>query len=619
MKDTLSSYEPGMAEEGGEKQCAGIIRSKKSRPAADIFISSEKRGEVSIAVASAEQSLHALRSQDSWQKLRRQIIERAIRFADNAIFDFRLLLTDARCAEQAGQMLWQLIRPFAPQVLVGPGLGAAPLLYAVALAALRDDVHLHVLMVRDKRKEHNQKKWVEGRRQPDHSRAIVLDDFMESGSALPLVERALKADGHQLDIQAVALFFDMWQPLGSRQISTGRYPVVSLYTRHDIGLSRDCFDARPPSMKGRYPDFVAHEPLWWRLGLNDKTDYPLKCAPVIADNAVFVADDHSRVWRHDARSGDIAWCYESLAQPRKGIVQQLQYADGSLVFGCYDGTVTRLDAASGALLWRWRVDSSVHATPALDLEHGRLFINTEQWNEGQPFGHLTALDWRTGKTLWQYTHPWWPPGSPIHDARSNVVMATCNDQTLLALDADSGQLRWERATRGLVRGKPAIAHGRVLVATEKGHLACLSIDNGEALWRSRYGRGEMHQFLQIAPGREGDVVITLDARWHLVAFDIASGAIRWMSRLRSAGNWCPVTCGDYLVVLSRDGHLAVFDPLTENKVWEGSTSGHYRQPPAIGRMQHDDGSTTSIIALASNNAGLKVFAIDPFFTSPRPS
>ena len=571
------------------------------------------------AVATAALSLRELHAQQAWEDLRRMIYRHAIRFADNIVFDFRLLLTDARCAEQAGRMLWQLIRPFAPQVLVGPGLGAAPLLYAIALAALRDDVELQVLMVRDKRKEHNQKKWVEGRRQPDQCRAVVLDDFMENGSALPLVERALKADGHVLDIGAVALFFDMWQPLGSRQISTGRYPVVSLYTRHDIGLSRDCFDARPPAMKGSYPDFVADTPLWWRLGLNDKTDTPFKCAPVIADNAVFVADDHSRVWRHDARSGEIVWCYDSLAEPQKGIVQQLQYADGSLVFGCYDGTVTRLDAATGAVLWRWRLDSSVHATPALDLAHGRIFINTEQWNAGQPFGHLYALDWVSGKPLWQYANAWWPPGSPAYDVHSNTVIATCNDQTVKALDAGTGQLRWQRTTQGLVRGKPAVAQGRVLVATERGHLSCFCIDTGDTLWSTRYGRGEMHQFLHIVPGPEVDVVITLDARWHLVAFDVATGAIRWLSGLRSAGNWCPVVCGDYLVVLSREGHLAVFDSQREIKVWEGATGGHYRQPPAIGRIEHADGSSQSVIALVSNNAGLKVFAIDPFFTLARSS
>lgn len=555
----------------------------------------------SLAQREALQALDSIRHSEAWETLRRHIYTRALRLADDVVFDFRLLLSDALFMDLAGRMMWRMVRPFSPQVLVGPGFGAALLLAGIARAALEDGVRLNLLMIRDKRKGHHQKKWVEGLRQPDGSRAVVIDDFMEGGSALPLVQKALAADGHDLAIQAVCVFFDMWQPLGSRQISTGQYPVISLFRRHDIGLSRDCFDAVPPLMKGNRPDFVDH-PLWWRFALNDKSGYPLKCAPVIADDAVFVADDHCRVWRHHAGDGSIEWCYESLADPQKGIVQQLQVADGNLVFGCYDGTVTRLDATSGEVLWRWRQDSSVHATPELDLPRNRLFINTEQWNEGRPFGHLHAMDWRTGRTLWSYTHPWWPPGSPVFDASRNALIATCNDQTVVCVDADQGTLRWKQPTPGLVRGKPAIAGGRVFLATEKGRLLCLDACSGETIWVTRYGRGAMHQFLQI----DGDVIFIADGRWHLTAFDVASGEIRWITRLRSAATWCPVRCGDFQVVLSQGGHLAVLDPARELKVWEGAIGGHYRQPPAIGAS-----SFGHLLAAASNNQGLKVFRIHP--------
>jgi outer membrane protein assembly factor BamB/orotate phosphoribosyltransferase len=556
--------------------------------------------------AQAASILQTLRQQPAWQSLRRDIIARALRFSDNPVFDFRLLLTDPCAARQAGAMLWQLIRPFRPQVLVGPGFGAAPLLFAIAGAALDENVHLKLLMVRDQRKSHNQKKWVEGRRQPDHSRAVMVDDFMEAGSALPLVEQALAADGHVLHLLAVALFFDMWQPLGSRQVSTGRLPVVSLYRRHDIGLSRDCFDARPPAMTGQYPAFI-DQPLWWRYALNDRKSYPQKCASVIADGAVFVADDHSRVWRHDALCGDIQWRYDSLADPRKGIVQLLQHADGSLVFGCYDGTLVRLDAASGGIVWRWRLDSSIHATPELDLAHQRLYINTEQWNKGTPSGRLLALDWRTGKPVWGHAHRWWPPGSPAHAPQAHTVVATCNDHTVVAVNAGSGALRWRVSSPGLVRGKPAVHGDKVLLATEQGYLQCLDLHTGEERWRQRYGRGQMHQF----PHVHGDTVITLDGRWHLVAFDLASGAIRWMSRLRSAGNWRPVACGAWLVVLSREGHLAVFDPEHEIKVWEGHTGMMSRQPPAIGQA---DGMP--VLAVAGNAHGLQLYRIHPYYARP---
>lgn len=550
------------------------------------------------------ESLDSYERDESWAALRRQLLARAVDLGDHVIFDCRLLLCDPYWAQQAGRLLWRLIAGLRPQVLVGPGFGAAPLLFATAAAALEQGVHLTTLMVRDQRKKHHLKKWVEGARASDHARAVLVDDFMEAGSALSRVESALAADGHVLQLVGIGLLFDMWQPLGSRQIQVARMPVLPVFTRHDIGLSRDCHDARPPAMNGSAPDFIHPHPLWWRFHLNDKPGYPLKCAPVIADQAVFVADDHARLWRHDGRTGDVDWCVPSLIDPLKGVVQRLQWVDDSLVYGAYDGTLTRVHARSGQILWRWRLDSSIHATPQVDRIGRRVYINTEQWNEGQIHGHLQALDWDTGRLLWRYRHAWWPPGSPAYCPHTQTVVATCNDETVVALGAQYGELRWQSPTRGLVRGQPAIADGRVFLATERGWLQCLDLSTGELVWQARFGKGGMHQFVRV---REGMVAV-LDGHWHLVVRDVVDGRIRWLSRLRSAGNWCPVDCGPWWVVCSQQGHLAVFDPARELKVWEGDTGLPGRQPPAIGRI-----GDRLALAVAGQSQGLKVFSIHPHY------
>ncbi|KPD14806.1 hypothetical protein ADM96_37315 [Burkholderia sp. ST111] len=540
-----------------------------------------------------------LRASSEWEVLRREVYDKAIRFSTGLRFDFRELLSDARNMEMAGRLMWSIIRVFEPQVLIGPGIGAAPLLFSVCIAALRDGCRLQTLMVRDERKTHNRRRWVEGRRQPEGSRAVIVDDFMEGGSAIPLIDMALKADKHVLDIRAAAILFDMWQPLGSRQLSLMRFPVVPVFRRHDVGLSRDCFDARPPTMKGSYPPFV-EKPLWHRFELNTNRQYQNKSSPVIAAGAVFAADDSSRVWRHSAGNGNIEWCYESLKRPVKGIVQRLQYVEGSLVFGCYDGTIVRLDANDGSILWRWRQDSSIHATPTLDLAHRRLFINTEQWNDGAPYGHLQAIDWESGRQLWSTPHRYWPPATVAYDPALTAVIAPCNDRIVSCVDAHTGSLRWQVRTAGLVRGQPAIACGRVLWATEDGVLTCIDIRTGEQIWERRYGAALAFQFLLV----KEDCVFVLDGRWHLLAFDLESGALRWASRLRAQGCGCPVEYGRYLVVLSCSGQLAVFDPEREIKVWEGAIGGHYHQPPAL---------AGGLLAAASNDQGLKVFRISPFY------
>jgi outer membrane protein assembly factor BamB/orotate phosphoribosyltransferase len=550
--------------------------------------------------SSWHKALQDARGSGEWSYLRSEILSKAICLTKSSVtFDFREMLSSARNISVAGKLLWLLIRPFNARILVGPGFGAASLLCATAIAALADGVELDVLMVRDKRKDHNKKKWVEGRKHPAGSPAVFVDDFMEQGSALSLAEQALDEDGHQLDLRAVVLLFDMWQPSGSRQISLSRYPVVALFRRHDIGLSRDAFDAQPPLMKGSFPEFV-DRPAWWRFDLNRNIGYRYKSAPVIADGAVFCADDSSRVSRHDLRDGTVRWTYKSIGQPYKGIVQLLQYLESSLVFGCYDGTLTRLDAGTGEVIWRWRQGSSIHATPAIDLERRRVYINTEQWNCGQPHGHLQALDWDTGRQIWTVPHAYWPPGSPFFDAASASVVATCNDQKAICVDVDNGELRWDTRTAGVVRGRPAIAGSNVFVATEDGFIQAIDIRDGSIVWQRRYAKPAGHQFLQLS----GDCVLALDGKWHLIAFEQNTGEIRWMSRLRSPGAWMPVTFGRYLVVASRRGHLAVFDAGAQLKIWEGTIGGMLWQPPAIGE---------GMLAVASNDEGLKVFAINDFY------
>ncbi|RAN48419.1 hypothetical protein RB25_11550 [Herbaspirillum rubrisubalbicans] len=537
--------------------------------------------------------------------LRREICPRATMLSHKVSFDLRELLTIAKYGSAAGRLMWQLIKPFRPEVLIGPGFGAAPLLYAISMAALEDNVELSVLMVRDQRKQHNRKRWVEGAHYPAHTRAVMIDDFLGRGTAIDLVDQALAEDNRVLDICAVALFLDLWMPASSRQLSVSRFPVISLFKRHDIGLSRDCHDAAPPTMRGAAPAFI-DQPLWWRFDLN-KHDHPMKCAPVIADNAVFVADDDSRIWRIDGTSGEAVWRYESLVRHYKGIVQQLQYADDSLVFGSYGGPVTRLDARTGKIIWRWKPDSHVHATPALDLDNGRFFINTEQQLHGLPIGHLYAMDWHSGKVLWRFHHAYWPPCSPIYSAAHNVVIAAANDKSLVCVNADNGELLWSARTDGLVRGRAAISGNTVLVATEKGFLHSYDIHSGMQLHRCRYGAGLHHQFLHA----DERFVYALDSSAHLFVFDIEQLRLRWLSKLRSAGVWTPIPLHHYLVILSREGHLAVMDKQRQIKLWEGKVGGIYRQPPAIGMI---DGKP--MLVTASNRSGLKAFRIHPFYDQP---
>lgn len=560
-----------------------------------------------------ERHLIAIKAQPEWHHLKSEIIDKVIELNDNVGFDFRKMLAYGANSRAAGKLMWELIKPFSPQVLIGPGYGAAPLLFSIAFAALADGIDLCVLMVRDKRKDHNQKKWVEGNRKDAMGkRAVMIDDVMISGSAVQLVKKALASDKVDVDLIALALFFDMWQPLGTRQIAVSQLPVVRLFKRHDIGLNRDAYDAKPPNMRGLAPDFVSTDTRWWRLSLNSNLNYSTKCTPRIHGGGVLVADEKSVMWRHDLITGDITWSTPSLERPLKAIVQELQIVRDDVIYACYDGNLTRLNSKTGRVLWRWMIDSSIHATPCIDLENNRLFINTEQWNEGVPCGHLQCIDLTHGNVLWKHRHEWWPPGTASYCRQSNIVVAPCNDATVQGFEANSGKPLWKIKTEGLFRGRGAIKiiDGRSLyyAATERGRLICIDTNTGQMIWTQRYGKGLHHQFLEA----DEHAIYVLDGKWHFTSFCLLTGKILWLNRLRGPGCWKPVRCGGYWVVLSKEGYLAVLDPINQRKVWESSLPGLYHQPPDIGY----DADGKPVLVAASTTAGLLAFDIHPFYIEP---
>lgn len=545
---------------------------------------------------------------DERAQLKRAIFEHALLLADKPSFDFKNLLTRSALARSAGRQLWALIRPLSPDVLIGPGFGGAPLLYAIAFAALETDgVDLKLWMVRGERKPHRTRRWVEGPECAPEARAVIVDDFLGKGSAIDLVDEALQADTRRVCLVGAAVLLDYQHPEGALRMAVSRFPVLSLFRRHDLGLTRDCTGPLGPAAAQEAPPLI-RSTLWWRFDIEGHAERPAKSSPLVADGAVFYADGRSRVWRVAGDSGEVVWRYSALEQPLKGIVQRLQWVDDSLVFGCYDGTATRLDARTGKLLWRWRLDAHVHATPVVDLANQRVFISTEQGGDGEPFGHLFCLDWSTGRVRWRHRLGFWAPGTPVYDAGADLVVATANDQSLVGVGASDGQLRWRAETRGLVRGQPAIFGKQVIVATEDGILQSFDLEQGAPCLERPYGRGSKHQYLSV----DGDTVHVFDGSGHLVGLDAWDFRVRWIHRLRSPGVWAPVFWGRYAVVLSENGHLAVVDTASGDKPWEGRIAGDYLQQPAVGRI-----GEFQVLACASHTAGLQLFSVDSYYTAQR--
>ena len=200
---------------------------------------------------------------------------------------------------------------------------------------------------------------------------------------------------------------------------------------------------------------------------------------------------------------------------------------GSVYFGSGDGNVYALDAASGALNWKFRTGDVVHASPA--YADGVVYVGS--WDS-----YFYAIDAKTGAEKWRF-HGGEDP--VIHNqvgfqsspaVVNGVVYTGCRDSKLYAIDAATGREKWHFDAAGSwVVSSPAVAQGKVIFGTSDSSLYyVLDAETGKELVRQQ-GKA----FVFSSPSVAGNTVYVGVLNGTLEARDLATGDLLWEYRDRS--------------------------------------------------------------------------------------
>ena len=181
--------------------------------------------------------------------------------------------------------------------------------------------------------------------------------------------------------------------------------------------------------------------------------------PAIAGGVVYFTAYDGIAYALDAASGAVKWKFptggerrisgkhlhgtqpvaETMPDPFDCYLSSPTVWNGAVYFGSGDGNVYALDAASGALKWKFKTGDVVHASPA--IAHGTVFIGS--WDS-----YFYALDAANGREKWKFKT------GEDHDTYNQVgiqssaavadgmVYFGCRDSHLYAIDAASGEKRW---------------------------------------------------------------------------------------------------------------------------------------------------------------------------------
>jgi polyvinyl alcohol dehydrogenase (cytochrome) len=209
--------------------------------------------------------------------------------------------------------------------------------------------------------------------------------------------------------------------------------------------------------------------------------------PTVFGGRVFVGSDDHHVYSLDAKNGCLAWTFDAGGSVRTAITVGRVGESWAAYFGDQSGYAYALNAATGVLIWKTRIDNNPYViiTGAPVLADGMLFVPasaSEGAVTGNPMypccrfrGSISALDAATGKTVWKsYTiaqtpkpsgknrrgvQLWAPSGAAVWSAptidlrRRAVYVGTGDDYSepvastsdaIMAFDMESGKLLWSR-------------------------------------------------------------------------------------------------------------------------------------------------------------------------------
>jgi outer membrane protein assembly factor BamB len=175
---------------------------------------------------------------------------------------------------------------------------------------------------------------------------------------------------------------------------------------------------------------------------------------------------------------------------------EIDPAHNRVYVGSSDWGLYALDARDGSPVWRFETRGPVQSAPLYDRSEGALYFGS---NDGALY-KVAASD---GRLVWRFMTNAEVSRRPVL-AFGNVYAVNAND-TLMAIDAASGKLRWSQH-RSPAFGMEIAGHAGALVTNERvyvgfsdGHVAAYDPTNGAERWPPVDLAGDAEQTLGEAP------------------------------------------------------------------------------------------------------------------------
>lgn len=331
----------------------------------------------------------------------------------------------------------------------------------------------------------------------------------------------------------------------------------------------------------------------WRADIGTGGGYRRKITsqPVVADGRVYTMDANAAVSAFDIDHGGRIWQFDTTPEDDRGtnVGGGLAFDAGTIFATTGRGEAMALDAATGAVKWRVKLDNAARA--AATVAEGKLFIPVLG-------DRLVAHAADDGRRLWSYQASEAATavlGLPSPAYADGLVVAGFGSGDLVALRGATGAVVWAdslASARGrnsasdlsAVHGMPVIQDGRVYAVGLGGLMLSLDLRSGRRLWERDVASDD-------SPCMAGGWIFVLSVDSQLAALSRIDGSVAWVTQLQKFENvekskdpifWMgPTLAADRLVVVASTATAQAVSPYTGEVLGQQDLSGAASVPPVV--------------------------------------
>lgn len=201
--------------------------------------------------------------------------------------------------------------------------------------------------------------------------------------------------------------------------------------------------------------------------------------------------------------------------------------------------------------------------------------------------NLSAFDIEDGDRLWRVDVSDEEEGDTVIAGgiafSKNTLFVTNGYSQLVAVDPQSGEIKWRAKLPAPSKAAPSVMGGRIYVTTLDSRVLALDIDNGEVLWAYEGNAEDTGLVGTASPAVNNDIVVPVFSSGEIIALRVENGSVAWGDNLAAVRGFgglsaiadiraMPVLDKGLVFAVSFSGRMVAIDERTGQRVWQREIS-----------------------------------------------